>query len=51
MFAADFVLGHWLLFIMMPLVTFPKMDMIHSIMLFWLRPRFVQPPLMVYIPY
>ncbi|CAI6095424.1 hypothetical protein V2G26_015139 [Clonostachys chloroleuca] len=46
MFAADFILGHWLLFIMMPLVTFPKMDMIHSIMLFWLRPsRQIRPPI------
>ena len=42
MFAADFVLGHWLLFFMLPFVTLPKMDMIHSIMLFWLRPRYVK---------
>jgi 1,3-beta-glucan synthase len=39
MFAADFVLGHWLLFIQFPFVTIPKMDVLHSIMLFWLRPR------------
>ena len=41
MFAADFILGHWLLFMMLPFVTIPKMDMLHSIMLFWLRPRYV----------
>lgn len=44
MFAADFVLGHWLLFIMLPLVSIPKIDVLHSIMLFWLRPRYVQIP-------
>jgi 1,3-beta-glucan synthase len=43
MFAADFVLGHWLLFIMLPFVTIPKMDVLHSIMLFWLRPRYARP--------
>ena len=41
MFAGDFILGHWLLFMMLPFVSFPKMDMLHSIMLFWLRPRYV----------
>lgn len=39
MFAADFVLGHWLLFMMMPVVSIPKIDTLHSTMLFWLRPR------------
>ena len=41
MFAADFVLGHWLIFMMLPFVSIPKMDVLHSIMLFWLRPRYV----------
>ncbi|KAG9251681.1 1,3-beta-glucan synthase component-domain-containing protein [Emericellopsis atlantica] len=46
MFAADFVLGHWILFIMMPFVTIPKMDVLHSIMLFWLMPsRQIRPPI------
>ncbi|KAL6852859.1 1,3-beta-D-glucan synthase [Amphichorda felina] len=46
MFAADFILGHWLLFMMLPFVTIPKMDMLHSIMLFWLRPsRQIRPPI------
>lgn len=39
MFAADFILGHWLLFLMAPIVLIPKIDMVHSMMLFWLRPR------------
>ena len=43
MFAADFVLGHWLLFLMMPFISIPKIDMLHSMMLFWLRPRYVYP--------
>jgi 1,3-beta-glucan synthase len=42
MFAADFVLGHWLLFMMLPIILIPKVDMFHSIMLFWLRPRYVK---------
>jgi 1,3-beta-glucan synthase len=41
MFAADFVLGHWLLFFMAPVILIPKIDMLHSMMLFWLRPRYV----------
>ncbi|KAI6779454.1 glucan synthase component-like protein [Emericellopsis cladophorae] len=46
MFAADFVLGHWILFIMLPFVTIPKMDVLHSIMLFWLMPsRQIRPPI------
>lgn len=39
MFAADFVLGHFLLFFMMPLILIPKIDTLHSMMLFWLLPR------------
>ena len=38
-FAADFVLGHFLLFIMLPILAVPYVDKLHSIMLFWLRPR------------
>ncbi|KAM0324528.1 hypothetical protein ACHAQA_007913 [Verticillium albo-atrum] len=46
MFAADFVLGHTLLFFMLPLILIPKIDMLHSIMLFWLRPsRQIRPPI------
>ena len=41
MFAADFILGHWLLFMMLPVILIPKVDMVHSMMLFWLRPRYV----------
>ena len=41
MFGADFILGHFLLFLMFPLICIPFMDKIHSVMLFWLRPRYV----------
>lgn len=43
-FAGDFILGHILLFIMCPLILIPKVDTLHSIMLFWLRPRYVLVP-------
>ena len=39
MFAGDFILGHWLLFFMLPLIVIPYVDKFHSVMLFWLRPR------------
>lgn len=39
MFAADFILGHWLLFMMAPVVLVPQIDKVHSMMLFWLLPR------------
>jgi 1,3-beta-glucan synthase len=39
MFAADFVLGHVLLFLMLPAILIPRIDKLHSMMLFWLRPR------------
>ncbi|KAK5662606.1 hypothetical protein OQA88_8520 [Cercophora sp. LCS_1] len=46
MFAADFVLGHIILFIMLPVVLIPKIDKLHSMMLFWLRPsRQIRPPI------
>ena len=41
MFAGDFILGHMLLFSMLPLVLIPHIDTVHSVMLFWLRPRYV----------
>jgi 1,3-beta-glucan synthase len=43
MFAGDFVLGHMLLFIMLPVIAIPHVDKAHSVMLFWLRPRYVDP--------
>ena len=39
MFAGDFVLGHLLLFIMLPVILIPQIDIVHSAMLFWLRPK------------
>ncbi|XP_044717612.1 1,3-beta-glucan synthase component domain-containing protein [Hirsutella rhossiliensis] len=46
MFAADFILGHWLLFLMLPLIAIPQFDKLHSMMLFWLRPsRQIRPPI------
>jgi 1,3-beta-glucan synthase len=41
MFAGDFVLGHILLFLMLPIIAIPHIDKAHSVMLFWLRPRYV----------
>jgi 1,3-beta-glucan synthase len=41
MFAGDFLLGHFLLFMMLPLLVIPYVDKFHSVMLFWLRPRYV----------
>lgn len=40
MFAADFILGHLLLFSMLPVILIPYIDKFHSVMLFWLRPRY-----------
>ncbi|KAK3376613.1 glycosyltransferase family 48 protein [Lasiosphaeria ovina] len=46
MFAADFVLGHIILFLMLPVILIPKVDRLHSMMLFWLRPsRQIRPPI------
>lgn len=42
MFAADFVLGHVILFLMLPVILIPQVDKLHSMMLFWLRPRYVR---------
>lgn len=41
LFAADFILGHVLLFIMLPALLIPYIDTFHSVILFWLRPRYV----------
>ncbi|KAK4242840.1 glycosyltransferase [Achaetomium macrosporum] len=46
MFAADFVLGHIILFLMFPIILIPQVDKLHSMMLFWLRPsRQIRPPI------
>jgi 1,3-beta-glucan synthase len=45
MFAADFVLGHIIMLIMLPVILIPQVDKLHSMMLFWLRPRYVLIPL------
>ncbi|KAF2459576.1 1,3-beta-glucan synthase component-domain-containing protein [Lineolata rhizophorae] len=46
MFAADFILGHFLLFLMLPALLVPYVDKFHSVMLFWLRPsRQIRPPI------
>jgi 1,3-beta-glucan synthase len=42
MFAGDFVLGHVLLFVMLPVIAIPHVDKAHSVLLFWLRPRYVE---------
>ncbi|KAM0715843.1 hypothetical protein Q7P37_008357 [Cladosporium fusiforme] len=45
-FSADFVLGHILLFLMLPALLVPYIDKFHSVMLFWLRPsRQIRPPI------
>ncbi|EXJ85784.1 1,3-beta-glucan synthase component FKS1 [Capronia coronata CBS 617.96] len=45
-FAADFILGHAILFLMLPALCIPYIDKFHSVMLFWLRPsRQIRPPI------
>src|SRR5690554_6189030 len=45
-FAADYILGHTLLFFMAPGICIPMVDKAHSLMLFWLRPsRQIRPPI------
>ncbi|KAK4942493.1 1,3-beta-D-glucan synthase [Elasticomyces elasticus] len=45
-FAADFILGHILMFLMLPALCVPYIDKFHSVMLFWLRPsRQIRPPI------
>ncbi len=41
LFAGDFILGHMLLFLLAPALCVPYIDKFHSVMLFWLRPRYV----------
>lgn len=41
MFGGDFILGHWILFLQVPILIVPFADRFHSVMLFWLRPRYV----------
>lgn len=46
LFAADFLLGHMLLFLMFPILCVPFVDRGHSMMLFWLKPsRQIRPPI------
>ncbi|TLD29114.1 hypothetical protein PspLS_03411 [Pyricularia sp. CBS 133598] len=45
-FAGDFILGHIILFIMLPIILIPQVDKLHSMMLFWLRPsQQIRPPI------
>ncbi|KAL2829004.1 1,3-beta-glucan synthase component-domain-containing protein [Aspergillus cavernicola] len=45
-FAADFVIGHIILFVMLPALCVPYIDKFHSVILFWLRPsRQIRPPI------
>ncbi|CAR25971.1 ZYRO0A12518p [Zygosaccharomyces rouxii] len=45
-FAADFILGHVILFVHFPILLIPQIDKFHSIMLFWLKPsRQIRPPI------
>ncbi|SCU86383.1 LAFA_0E00408g1_1 [Lachancea sp. 'fantastica'] len=39
LFASDFILGHMLMFVQLPLVCSPFVDQWHSIILFWMKPR------------
>ncbi|AEO59893.1 glycosyltransferase family 48 protein [Thermothelomyces thermophilus ATCC 42464] len=46
LFAGDFILGHIVLFLMVPIILIPQIDKLHSMMLFWLRPsRQIRPPI------
>lgn len=38
LFAADFILSHVLLFLLLPVLCVPYIDRWHSVILFWLRP-------------
>jgi hypothetical protein len=38
LFAADFILAHALLFLLLPVLCVPLIDKWHSVILFWLRP-------------
>jgi len=46
MFGGDFILGHGLLFVQLPILCIPFIDRWHSMLLFWLRPsRQIRPPI------
>jgi len=46
LFAADFLLSHILLFLLLPALCIPYIDRWHSVVLFWLRPsRQIRPPI------
>lgn len=46
LFAADFILAHFLLFLLLPALLIPYVDKWHSVILFWLRPsRQIRPPI------
>ena len=46
LFAADFILSHLLLFLLLPVLCIPLIDKWHSVILFWLRPsRQIRPPI------
>ncbi|EEB06246.2 1,3-beta-glucan synthase subunit Bgs3 [Schizosaccharomyces japonicus yFS275] len=39
LFSTDFVLGHMILFSLIPLLLVPYIDVFHSMLLFWLQPK------------
>lgn len=46
MFGGDFLLGHLILFLHLPLLVIPQIDKWHSILLFWLKPsQHIRPPI------
>jgi len=46
MFGGDFMLGHVILFVQVPIIIIPFADKFHSVMLFWLRPsKQIRPPI------
>ncbi|CDR43715.1 CYFA0S12e03532g1_1 [Cyberlindnera fabianii] len=47
LFVADFFLGHFILFLQIPMLCVPYIDKWHSLMLFWLKPdRQLRPPVL-----
>lgn len=45
-FAADFILGHFILFVLSIFCCVPYINVAHSLMLFWLRPsKQIRPPI------
>lgn len=39
LFATDFIMGHFILFLLFVICLIPSIDKWHSLMLFWLRPK------------